>query len=173
MGAETVLEPVTVESRPVVERLWQLYRHDLSEFRGTLPDVDGTFTPGRLPRFYDDPDRAAYLVQTAARPTGFALVRGLSEAPAVVGEFFVVRAARRQGVGHDAALDLFRRHPGTWEIPFQEENPGAARFWRRVATAAVGDTWCEEPRPVPGRPEVPPDVWITLDTRGPKTTQSA
>jgi hypothetical protein len=35
MALEFVVRPMTAETRPVVERLWQLYRHDLSEFRGT------------------------------------------------------------------------------------------------------------------------------------------
>ncbi|RCW43313.1 hypothetical protein DFQ14_107203 [Halopolyspora algeriensis] len=53
------------------------------------------------------------------------------------GESFVVRALRRQRVGHEAALDLVRVHPGRWEIAFQEENPGAACFLRHVAMAAT------------------------------------
>jgi hypothetical protein len=38
----------------------------------------------------------------------------------------------------------------------------AARFWRRVAADAGGDDAREERRPVPGKPEIPPDVWITI-----------
>ena len=33
---------------PVVERLWQLYSHDMSEIRGTLPNQEGLYKPGRL-----------------------------------------------------------------------------------------------------------------------------
>jgi predicted acetyltransferase len=81
-----------------------------------------------------------------------------------MGEFFVVRAARRGGVGHAAALEAIRRHPGRWEIAFQEENPKAARFWRRVATEVVGDAWTTEARPVPDKPHIPPDTWLFLRT---------
>ena len=35
---------------PVVERLWQLYQHDLSEFRHSSPGPDGLFQARRLPR---------------------------------------------------------------------------------------------------------------------------
>ncbi|WP_040420394.1 GNAT family N-acetyltransferase [Actinopolymorpha alba] len=162
MSTHVSLHPVTPETRPVLERLWQLYRHDLSEFRGMMPDADGTFSLGRLPSFLEDPDRRAYLMFSDSRVAGFAFVRGVNGEHRVVGEFFVVRAARRQRVGHHAALALFRLHPGPWQIPFQEENPAAAHFWRRVATAEAGDAWHEEGRPVPGKPELPPDVWITL-----------
>ena len=90
-------------------------------------------------------------------------VRGVHTEPRVMGEFFVVRAARRSGVGRAAAVDAMRLHPGRWEIPFQEENPGAAAFWRRVATELVGSAWSEERRPVPEKPHIPPDVWLMLD----------
>ena len=95
---------------------------------------------------------------------GFALIRGLSQEPKVVGEFFVVRATRRQRVGHEAAKELLRLHPGCWGIPFQEENQGAARFWRRVATDIAGAACQEERRPVPGNQGIPPDTWLLLST---------
>lgn len=160
----TTLRPMAPHEQPLVERLWQLYQHDLSEFRGTMPDEHGLFRAGRLPRYLDDPDRCIHLVRDDAAVAGFAMVRGLREAPLVVGEFFVVRAARRRGVGHRAAVQLLRRHRGAWEIAFQEENPAAARFWRRVATDVAGQDWTEELRPVPEKPHLPADVWLSLRT---------
>jgi hypothetical protein len=73
-------------------------------------------------------------------------------------------------VGRTAALRTLTRHGGRWEVAFQEENPGAARFWRRIAEDAVAELGAdtrEERRPVPGRPEVPPDTWIVLDLPDP------
>jgi predicted acetyltransferase len=107
-------------------------------------------------------DRCGYLIVSHEAPVGFAMVRGLSGQMRVVGEFFVVRAVRRRGVGRRAAAQLLRLHPGRWEIPFQEENPGAAGFWRRVAADLVGSSWREDRRPVPGKPHLPPDVWLRL-----------
>jgi len=117
--------------RAVVERLWQLYRHDLSELRGTMPDASGAYPTHRLDGYLDDPDRRAYLLGTRAAPAGFVLAR-LGD-PHGLGEFFVVRAARRHNLAYDAALAVLALHPGCWEIAFQEENAGAARLRRRVA----------------------------------------
>jgi predicted acetyltransferase len=147
---------------PVVERLWQLYSHDMSQFRGTYPDEAGLFRWGRLPSYLDTADRCGYLVRRDGSPAGFAFVRGLQSGPLVMGDFFVVRAARRTGVGGTAAHWVLTHHPGEWQIPFQEENPGAARFWREVASVVAGADWSEDRRPVPGKPDLPPDVWITL-----------
>jgi predicted acetyltransferase len=161
----TTLTPVTETTRPVIERLWQLYLHDLSEFRDTMPDEHGLFKAGRLPAYLvDDDDHGAYLIDAEGTVAGFVLLRGLVHEPRTIGEFFVLRAKRRHCVGHDAAVTALREHPGTWEIAFQEENPGAARFWRRVATDVAGTSWREERRPVPGKPEIPPDVWLMLQT---------
>jgi predicted acetyltransferase len=164
MSEDVSLDRITEDHRPAVERLWQLYMHDLSEHRGYLPDADGLYTWGRLPLYFGDPDRCGYLIRRSGGLAGFALVRGLDADARVVGEFFVVRALRRRQVGRRAARHLFDRHPGRWEIPFQESNAGAARFWRAVATEAAGSSWTEEQRPLPDKPALVPDTWVVLET---------
>jgi predicted acetyltransferase len=152
------------ESRPVVENLLQLYIHGLSQFRLSRPDEAGRFNHDeRYAVFFSDPDRCAYLFRDESGPVGFGLVRGLSESRRLMAGFFVVHGARRLSVGHDAAFAMLRRHPGVWEIPFQEENAGAPRFWRELARSAVGRKWTEDRRAVPMKPHIPDDVWITLD----------
>ncbi|MGW5861569.1 GNAT family N-acetyltransferase [Streptomyces sp. NPDC055239] len=164
--APLTIRPATAELRPVVEQLAQLYRHDLSEFLGHLPTLDGTFGFSTLPLFFDEPGRQALLIQHGAAPAGFVLTRPLSEGATSISAFFVVRALRRRGVGRQAALQLLHSRPGAWAIAFQEANAGAARFWRGVATAAVGSAWREEARPVPppAPANLPNDNWILLNT---------
>lgn len=162
MAPQVTIRQVTAETRPVLERLWQLFRHDLSEFRGNMPDEHGEFSVNRLSPYLEDGDRAAYLLYRGSTPAGLALVRGLAAQERVLAEFFVVRAARRQRFGHEAALQLFAMHPGRWRLAFQEENPAAARFWRQVVQALVGTEWSEEARPVPGTQGLPPDIWVSF-----------
>ncbi|MEU6767574.1 GNAT family N-acetyltransferase [Streptomyces sp. NPDC046853] len=155
----------------MVEQLAQLYRHDLSEFLGYLPEADGTFAFRTLPLFFDEPEREVLLIEYGSAPAGFVLTRPLPDGATSIGAFFVVRALRRRGVGQQAALRLLRCRPGRWAIAFQEANAGAARFWRGVATAAVGSAWREETRPVvtADGSTVPDDHWILLtqpDTTG-------
>lgn len=164
--AETAsLQPITTsEQRKVAERLWQLYCHDLSEFRGYMPGSSGLYETARLLNFFEDPGRCGYLTYSNQALAGFVLIRGLRESMKVMGDFFVVRAARRQRLGRDAAVTAMRLHPGRWGIPFQEENAGAARFWRRVGAEVAVDGCEEERRHVPGKPEVSPDTWLLLST---------
>jgi predicted acetyltransferase/ADP-ribose pyrophosphatase YjhB (NUDIX family) len=144
---------------PVVERLWQLYQHDLSEFRHSAPDADGRFQHARLAG-YRGSHHLAYLAHLGDVPCGFALVRGVGGDQRVMGEFFVIRSARGRGTASTFADQVLRRHPGPWAIAFQNENARAAAFWRRVAADVLDDV-SEEERPVPGKRHLPPDVWLS------------
>lgn len=147
---------------PVLERLWLMFRHDMSEFRGVLPKPDGTFRGERLQAAREDPDWAAYLLRSEDRPVGLALVRGLTGSTRVLSAFFVVRGMRRQRIGLHAVRELVSRHPGQWEVAFQDANAPAVRFWRRVATELARDAWTERRQPVPDRSDLPPDVWVSF-----------
>ncbi|MFE6970543.1 GNAT family N-acetyltransferase [Isoptericola sp. NPDC057653] len=160
--------PATVDDRDVLERLWALFRHDLSGVTGELPGPDGRFRDERLRAALDGLDRhdgagwAAHLATVDDRPVAFALVRGLDGPVRVLSAFFVVRAARRHGVGRDVAAAVLRAVPGPWEIAYQDANAPAAAFWPRVATEVAGERWVLEHRAVPGRPDLPPDAWVRL-----------
>lgn len=152
----------TAEDRPTVERLWLMFRHDLSGFMGVLPNPDGTFRSERLDAAFTEAGWVPYLFVREERPVGFAFVRGLDGPTRVMNSFFVVRGARREGLGGGAVREIVVRHPGSWEIAFQYGNEPAVRFWRRVAAELAPDAWSEETRPVPDRPDLAPDVWISF-----------
>ncbi|MFI7277820.1 GNAT family N-acetyltransferase [Streptomyces sp. NPDC049879] len=159
---DRVLRPATAADLPAAERLWLMFHHDMSAFSRELPGPDGAFRRDRLDAAFTEADRAPYLLLSGDRPAGLAFVRGLTGPARVLNSFFVVHGARRSGLGLWAAREVVARHPGPWEIPFQDANAGAVAFWRRVAADIAGDAWTEERRPVPGRPGVPPDVWISF-----------
>jgi predicted acetyltransferase len=154
----------TSHDRPVLERLWLLFRHDLSLFTGALPHPDGTFRSERLAASLTESGWAAFLAHQQEAPVGFALVRSLDRPPFVLSSFFVVAGVRGSGLAGAFARDVLAAFPGSWEVAFQEPNAVAARFWRRVA-AAHDDGWSEVCRAVPDRPDLPPDSWVTFDVR--------
>src|SRR5215471_15657454 len=102
--------------RPVLERLWLMFRHDMSEFTGVLPHPDGTFRSERLEAAFTSDDWAPYLITSADRPAGFAFVRALGTSPRVLNSFFVVRGARRTGIGLRAVQQVVALHPGSWAV---------------------------------------------------------
>jgi predicted acetyltransferase len=145
---------------PVIERLWQLYQHDLSEFRHSSPDPEGLFQARLLPTYIGSDESVGYLARLGDVPCGFALVHGVTGESRLMGEFFVTRSARGRGIATDLARAVIERYPGEWRIPFQNENPRAAGFWRRVASELLVDV-AERQVPVPGKRHLPPDVWLS------------
>jgi predicted acetyltransferase len=160
---DVAVRRVAGRDRLVVDRLFQLFQHDLSEFRGTLPGEGGRFRDVWVDNAFGHPAWAGYLLTADGSPAGFSFVRALDEERRVLNSFFVVRGMRRRGVGLAAVLEVLAHHPGKWQVAFQDANAGAVRFWRRVATAAAGEAWSEERREKPGRPGTPPDVWISFE----------
>ncbi|MFI6626200.1 GNAT family N-acetyltransferase [Streptomyces sp. NPDC050528] len=162
------VRPATPADRPTVERLWLMFRHDMSGFgtgeKAQLPNPDGTFRSERVDAAFGEGggDWAPYLFWSGGHPVGFAFVRGIDSATRVLNSFFVVRGVRRGGVGMRAVRDVVARYPGEWEVAFQDANPGAVAFWRRVAEDLAPGCWAEERRPVPGRADLAPDVWVSF-----------
>jgi predicted acetyltransferase len=141
----TVVEALGAQ-RPAFDRLLQLYLHDFSEFapigspHGEV-DEDGRFTYPGLESYWEDSGRIALLFRADDHLAGFALVNQWSalELPLdhSVAEFFVLRKYRRDRVGTRAALLIFRRYPGRWEVPVAWYNPPALAFWRGVTEEAA------------------------------------
>lgn len=160
------LQPVDRSHRAVLDNLGQLFRHDLSESYGLLPNDDGTFNNRALDLFFasslSERGPRAWLITVAGRTGGFVLTDEPADGGRSMTAFFVVRALRRTGVGHEAALQAIGLAAGRWSIGFQRYNPGAEKFWSRVATAVVGDRWEIHDEPTPD--DRPPDSFITFDT---------
>ena len=160
------LHRATAVDREVLERLWLMFAHDLSEHRHLLPLVDGRFRDERLHAALEQADRCAYLLRLDERPVGFALVRSLDRSPRVLASFFVARGARRTGLGRAAVRAVVARHPGAWEVAYQSANAAAAAFWPTIAAELDPDGWHQELRAVPDRPDLAPDAWIAFRSPG-------
>ncbi len=88
-----------------------------------------SFSPAGSPTTRSHP----FVILSHGARVGFALVtRPLGGARLRLSEFFVAAAARRRGIGRSAALLLFNRFGGAWEIVEDEQNRAALAFWRSV-----------------------------------------
>lgn len=137
------LRPIRQTEVQAVRWLVQLYIYDLGGARWDV-ERNGAFAPASWHRrFWRGRGRQLFVLRVRGRLAGFVLVRdrahyaghGVRE----ISEFFVLRKYRRRGVGTQAALALFRRFPGRWELAELTWNFTAQRFWRRVIRrVAVG-----------------------------------
>jgi predicted acetyltransferase len=140
--ASVTATEVPAAQRPVLDHLMQLYLHDFSEFapigspHGEV-DAEGRFAYPRLESYWQGDGLIPLLIRADDRLAGFVLVNKWSALGLpldhVVAEFFVMRKYRRARVGRRAALLVFRRYPGRWEVPVAWYNPPAQVFWRSVA----------------------------------------
>lgn len=141
------LERGQPSQRETLANLVQLYIHDFSEFltaqRKLAAEEDGRFADLlRLDDYWSEPDRSVWFIRAGGQLAGFALLNKRSHCNRPVdfnmGEFFVMRTFRRDGVGARAAIDLIGMHPGQWEIAVSTRNAPALAFWPRVIAAANG-----------------------------------
>jgi predicted acetyltransferase len=159
--AHVTLVPADPAQRPVVERLAQLERHDLSELMGWLPDDAGLFEVPRLDRFFTDSDHQALLIRADGALAGFCLVRPIEDGVSFIHSFLVLRGLRRHGVGRAAAAELLHRRRGRWAIAFLEQYEEAGGFWRAVARDVAGSDWTEGRRTSPDGEHL--FAWIEID----------
>jgi predicted acetyltransferase len=156
--SETTMQ-ITLPSAAALDKLalanlMQLYYYDLSEVNGADVDGTGRFDSLRLDMYWTEADYHPFLICIDDRLAGFALVNRLSRLHNPfdghsVADFFVMRRYRRQGVGRTAAMMLFDRFPGAWEVSSSADNVPGHVFWRGVVDHYTGghyaETWLQTP----------------------------
>ena len=133
------------DRRETVENLFQFYVHDFADFWETRRielGEDGRFPPyPPLAAYWGEPGAEPLLIRADGNIAGFVLIDHHSHSGRPcdfnMGEFFVARHYRREGVGRAAALAVIGGRPGVWEIAVARANTGALAFWRGVATTAA------------------------------------
>jgi predicted acetyltransferase len=129
---------------PIIENLMQFYTHDFSELwagtpRGDLRP-DGRFESYSLGEYWSSANWSALFIWRDQVLAGFSLINDQTHSgqPANrnVGEFFILRKHRGQGVGQIAALRIFSLHPGSWEVAVARKNVQAREFWRKTIQSA-------------------------------------
>jgi predicted acetyltransferase len=131
--------------RVLLQRMLELYQHDLSDIWDQDLDAAGEFGYP-LDRFFGDPTCTPYLFRVAGQPAGFALVDARVRLPRGdhwMDQFFVMRKYRRCGVGRTAALAVLARHPGRWQVGQMPANRAAQAFWRRTIGEFTGGRYVE------------------------------
>jgi predicted acetyltransferase len=127
-----------------IQKAYRSYLDDLSRLTrntGLFP-VSGDFgerEPDLFARWFADDSSHPLVILHNGRPVGFALVsrpppRLRDTVDFRLAEFFVIKDARRRGIGRDAATLIFNRFAGRWEITEFMSNRPAIAFWRRIVS---------------------------------------
>lgn len=108
----------------------------------------GEREPELMARWFADDSSHPLIVLKNDRPIGFALVSRppRNQRQAIdfrMAEFYVSPKSRRLGVGRDAALLIFSRFAGSWEVTEFLYNKPAVAFWRSVVAEYTGGQFKE------------------------------
>jgi predicted acetyltransferase len=127
----------TIEQKPVLANLLELYAYDFTEFCGFDIGDDGFYGYERLPLYWTEPTRFPYLIYVDKKIAGFILVQKgspISDDTAVwdISEFFVMKKYKRHGVGTVAAIKIWEQFKGPWQVRVLVSNPIACSFWLRA-----------------------------------------
>lgn len=153
MTTQTVqVAEAAADEKPLLRRLLELYRHDMSEFDGADLSPHGLYGYRYLDHYWTEPDRHPYLIRVGGQLAGFALVNRHTvsgEDRWSLAEFFVMRKYRGLGVGELAATHVFGLHSGAWEVKQLAAHPGSHAFWRKVIARYTGGRYEERQAQAP------------------------
>lgn len=145
----------------IVNNLYPLYLHDLSEIWEWKPNIygvyedDDTLTLNEQNKVFDvwweNPSVLfPYLVRVDDIPAGFAFVATPPYTPHgsefYMNEFFMLRPFRGKGIAEAAAVQVFNKHKGSWELQTNptEANKRAQFFWRKTMQNYTSESHQEE-----------------------------
>lgn len=142
------LVEASLEQKPVLHRLMQMYLHDTSEFTGDDVNREGLFTYRYFDEYWTEPDRVPFLVYCDAALAGFVLVNTYTvvlepDTGRSIAEFFIMRKYRLRGAGRRAAFHAFDMFHGLWEVREHVDNLAGQQFWRTVIGEYTGGAFSE------------------------------
>ena len=142
------LRPISRDQLPVLQRLYQLYRYDLSECSGQDIGPDGHYPHVELESYVSEPNFGSYFIFVDGSIAGLILVNLQShthgdETVKNLDDLFILRKYRGQGVGTRAAGKLFEERPGWWQTNKKTYNGPAMQFWGRVIGDLTGGDFTE------------------------------
>jgi predicted acetyltransferase len=152
-----------VEEKFIINNIYPLYLHDLSEVwehkinRYGVFENDDTRTLVEQNRVFDiwweHPNVLfPYLITVDDIPAGLAFVATAPFTPCshdidyFMNEFFLLRTYRGKGVGEEAVRQIIETMRGQWEVQTNptERNERSKRFWRRTLNTCTNGKYSEE-----------------------------
>lgn len=126
-----------VEDKSLLVRLMELYNYEFTQYDNADINEYGYYGYPHIDDYWNEEGRFPYLIRVDGKIAGFALICPhclySSEKNAhCFGEFFIMFKYRGKGVGKYVATQLFRNHPGTWEVCYMQNNLPAGKFWKKI-----------------------------------------
>ncbi len=130
------LQTIQAKDRDLLWNINQKYLYEMTKFYDDSMDENGNYHYGHFDDYFSDPKRVAYFIYNDDTLIGFAMLcpySNISQNPDyTMAEFTIFPSYRRKHFALDTAKMILEKHPGKWEIKYNEKNDGAKRLWNAV-----------------------------------------
>ncbi|MFI5206205.1 MAG: GNAT family N-acetyltransferase, partial [Candidatus Paceibacterales bacterium] len=141
---------------PTIQNMARFYGYDMSRECGFISaewafPQDGLYECHDFKKYFIDKTRKAYLVKIGHELAGFVLLHQVVSSAGTfwdMGEFYIVAKFQGHGIGAQVASQVWKMHPGQWEVTVIPENRKALVFWRKVIANFTHGKYKEEIREV-------------------------
>lgn len=126
------LSLIKKEELIILERLLQLYLHDISfHFPVDFDENTGLYLCYSLDKYFDESNNYAYFIKFENKIAGFIFIdTDLNNL--IVQEMFVLNNYKNKGIGKLAIFEIFNKHKGDWIIKSLPCSEPSERFWNRT-----------------------------------------
>ena len=133
-----ILKKVIEADRDLLWNINQKYLYEMTNFYDDPMDENGNYHYGYFDEYFIDPERVAYFIYNDETLIGFVMINPYSyigQSPDhVMAEFTIFPQYRRHHYAYDAAMLVLSKHPGKWEIKYNEKNEPAKKLWTKLAS---------------------------------------
>ncbi len=132
------------EEIPILEKLLQLYLHDISlYFPIEFDSKNGVYLYEDLSKYFNNSNNYPYFIEYNDSIAGFILIDIIDNCN-VVQEIFVMNNYKSLGIGRIAINKVFDAYKGKWIIKVVPNSIKAERFWDMVIKEYTKDNYFAE-----------------------------
>ncbi|HAT9060362.1 TPA: GNAT family N-acetyltransferase [Legionella pneumophila subsp. pneumophila] len=166
------IETATLDDYPTIQNMARFYVYELSRDCGFISDdwalpSDGLYESFDFKNYFEAPTRKAFLIKVGNELAGFALLNQEGIYPDTswnMGEFFIVAKFQGKGLGFLVSSELWKMHPGLWEVSVIPENKRGLSFWRKAISSVTAGNYQEEIKTINYDTQQPKRVVFRFDS---------
>lgn len=163
----------SIHDYPIIQNMAQFYVYDMSRYCGVISEdwacpKDGLYERFDFKNYFEDPTRKAFLVYVEKELAGFVLLNQVGTSKATewnMGEFFILAKFQGKGVACQVAEQLWKTHPGHWEVSVIPQNSHALAFWSKTIANFTNQAYSNEIKKVDYDPDHPSRYIFTFNTK--------
>jgi predicted acetyltransferase len=140
------LLPATLDDYPTIQNMARFYVYDRTPYMGWECPENGLFECIDFKHYFENPNEKAFLIKVADEIAGFVLLDKMHLLEPVdwnMGEFFVLAKFQGKGIATTVAREIFKNHPGKWDVAVMPENIKAVKFWRKIISEVSNGEYTE------------------------------